>query len=584
MSIVQFKRRLPLTLLCLVPLAALLLGSSLLYSAGPQPEDAADLSESVRVEFATSLRRVSRTGYEVTARLHNTTEAALRGPLVLVVDATGIEQLAVQNESGKLPTGEPYFEFVPAGAELAAEETTAEVKLPFLAAEGRLSVGQRRKFDLDYRVVQLAETAEKPQASRNRGNGGFASAPGSRNSGNSAGSSNNGKSSPNSSEQPARPQDDPAPTDKPVGQQPPLDDIDESDIVTADEPRIRRPIPSDREVARTVKIQDRWNRRLLNREGVRGVGTGMNSRGEAVVVVYIERAGIRKLLPETVEGVAVQSRVISKFRPLAPPPQDKVVHLGNPPDQTVPADCLDDPTNQFPPAIPIGVSVGNVTSGGSGTIGCRLRDRNGNQFLLSNNHVLALNNAATIGDAIQHPGVGDAGSNDPSFQIGFLADFEPVVYATLPLTVNSPTNIMDAAICQLTSNDLVGTTGPCYGYGTPRQTPCNAVLGLKVQKVGRTTQRTRGFISTLNAALSLAGPTATEVSVFVDQIVCETHDGTNFGAEGDSGSVVVTNPGNSPVALLFAGPQGGGPASCNLIGPVLERFDMTIDGIDDSGR
>ena len=49
-----------------------------------------------------------------------------------------------------------------------------------------------------------------------------------------------------------------------------------------------------------------------------------------------------------------------------------------------------------------------------------------------------------------------------------------------------------------------------------------------------------------------------------------------FSAPGDSGSLVVTQGGNEPVGLLFAG--GDGLTIATPIDLVLQRFGVTIDG------
>ena len=47
-----------------------------------------------------------------------------------------------------------------------------------------------------------------------------------------------------------------------------------------------------------------------------------------------------------------------------------------------------------------------------------------------------------------------------------------------------------------------------------------------------------------------------------------------FIRSGDSGSLMVTETGNNPVGLCFAGGSGG--AFANPIGPVLQALGVTI--------
>lgn len=94
----------------------------------------------------------------------------------------------------------------------------------------------------------------------------------------------------------------------------------------------------------------------------------------------------------------------------------------------------------WPPTWPCGVSIGHghVTVG---TLGC-LVDTPGARCILSNNHVLAVANAANIGDEILQPGPEDASSSNTPARIATLADFEP-------LRFGSAVNRMDAAIAAL---------------------------------------------------------------------------------------------------------------------------------------
>ena len=51
-----------------------------------------------------------------------------------------------------------------------------------------------------------------------------------------------------------------------------------------------------------------------------------------------------------------------------------------------------------------------------------------------------------------------------------------------------------------------------------------------------------------------------------------------FLKAGDSGSLLVTDPGRNPVGLLFAGNRSGKLAIANQIEDVLAAFGMTVDG------
>lgn len=234
-----------------------------------------------------------------------------------------------------------------------------------------------------------------------------------------------------------------------------------------------------------------------------------------------------------------------------------------------------DPTVRFPRPVPIGVSTGHplITAG---TIGARVSDGAGNVFALSNNHVYARSNAATLGDAVIQPGSFDGGSS-PADDIGNLSAFQPIVFC-----VSFPTfcaqNVIDAAIAATTTGNLSNRTphGPNGGYGRPRSTTVTATLGMAVMKFGRTTRLTKGTVTAVNAAI-FVNYGAPGIALFVNQIVIGQ---AGFSEGGDSGSLVVVSKGGktrrSPVGLLYAG--NASTTILNPIGPVLSAFGVTIDG------
>ena len=85
------------------------------------------------------------------------------------------------------------------------------------------------------------------------------------------------------------------------------------------------------------------------------------------------------------------------------------------------------PTDRFPRPVPIGVSSGHLNTA-TGTLGARVVDGSGNVYALSNNHVFAAINEASIGDGIIQPGNVDGG-NDPADRIGTLHDFQQIDFS-----------------------------------------------------------------------------------------------------------------------------------------------------------
>jgi len=216
--------------------------------------------------------------------------------------------------------------------------------------------------------------------------------------------------------------------------------------------------------------------------------------------------------------------------------------------------------------VPIGVSTGHpdITAG---TIGARVTDGT-NVFALSNNHVYAIQNGASIGDSALQPGSYDGGV-DPDDAIGTLHAFEPILF-------DGSNNTMDAATA-LSSTTNLGNATPSDGYGTPSSTTVSASLDQAVQKYGRTTSLTTGTVSEINLTVNVCYEgfvVCTKLAKFVDQIAISNG---SFSDGGDSGSLIVTNDANNnPVGLLFAGSSTRTIA--NRIDLVLNRFNVTVDG------
>ena len=100
----------------------------------------------------------------------------------------------------------------------------------------------------------------------------------------------------------------------------------------------------------------------------------------------------------------------------------------------------------------------------------------------------------------------------------------------------------------------------------------SASVNQDVQKYGRTTSLTLGTVADINAIVDVGYDNGT--ARFVDQIIITGSTGA-FSGSGDSGSLIVTQVGNNPVALLFAG--NSTITVGNPIDLVLDRFNVTID-------
>jgi len=301
---------------------------------------------------------------------------------------------------------------------------------------------------------------------------------------------------------------------------------------------------SEEALERAIAAQEKHTQVLMAKDGVEGTAVGLNENDQFVVKVYTARPGVAGI-PANLEKVPVQVEVTGKFAARA------------------------DPTARFSRPVPIGVSTGHpdITAG---TIGCRVTDGT-NVYALSNNHVYANSNEASIGDSALQPGPYDEGT-DPADKIGELYDFEPIQFAR---GRRIPLNYIDAAIA-ISSTSLLGISTPDDGYLIPSSIPVEPYINQSVQKYGRTTGLQSGLISATNATVDVSyGPGKT--ARFVEQIVITPG---SFSAGGDSGSLIVTDDYNkNPVGLLFAGSDTHTIA--NPIDSVLDRFGVTVD--DGSG-
>ena len=128
-----------------------------------------------------------------------------------------------------------------------------------------------------------------------------------------------------------------------------------------------------------------------------------------------------------------------------------------------------------------GYSVGHCKSKSGGTFGCLVRDNDqGNVFILSNSHVIAQSGLAQVGDDIVHPCIKDGGRQG--------ADTIAHLHTSIPFGPRPSVNLIDAALA--TPKDGVTIKPEIAIINRPPSRTADATLGMKVQKVGRTTGRT----------------------------------------------------------------------------------------------
>lgn len=213
-----------------------------------------------------------------------------------------------------------------------------------------------------------------------------------------------------------------------------------------------------------------------------------------------------------------------------------------------------------------GVSGGNVNDASrsfccSGTLGSLVTDGT-TQYILSNNHVLGRSDQASPGEDVSQPGLIDNGCRVATL----VGDF----------TIASPLGSnVDAAIAQLRSGTM-DSTGFIEDIGVPARSVVAPSVGLSVAKSGRTTGFTTGTIGSINTSVSVqyqrgCGSGKKFTVSYTNQVVINS---SSFSAGGDSGSLIVSNSGHNPVALLYAGSSSstiGNPA-----GEVLSKLSTVL--------
>jgi hypothetical protein len=224
-----------------------------------------------------------------------------------------------------------------------------------------------------------------------------------------------------------------------------------------------------------------------------------------------------------------------------------------------------------------------------GTLGALVEDDQKNQYILSNNHVLAESDQGHSGDTIDQPGLMD-GACTPLSRPG--STLHPI--ATLKYFVplqSSQTNV-DAALATAApgavdssgsilqlgapgSSQALGAAPPMAGRG---ETLTAANLGMDVAKSGRTTGLTCSSIDAVALTVKVdyyrdcAETQPYTTKTYVNQIGI---GGSHFTDSGDSGALVLDASNAEAIGLYFAGGTDGdghGLSVANPIGDVLSEL------------
>ncbi len=252
------------------------------------------------------------------------------------------------------------------------------------------------------------------------------------------------------------------------------------------------------------------------------------------------------------------------------------------------------PANQSAQSVPVnlGTSGGNANDSSTsvntitccgGTLGS-LVVRGGTQYILSNTHILARSDLATIGEPIIQPGLVDANcSKTQTTTVANLSQFYNLETGTTPK--------IDAAIAQVISGDVstsgaidyLGATTDANGVPLPGAPHAGsgaaAAVNMAVAKSGRSTGLTCSAVFSTSTSASVQYQkgcgTGTSFSVTYMNQVAVT--GGSFSAEGDSGSLIVTQSAADPVALLYAGSDADSVG--NPVSDVLNFFKSGSNSI-----
>jgi len=294
-------------------------------------------------------------------------------------------------------------------------------------------------------------------------------------------------------------------------------------------------------------------------ENVVGVGIGLKvTAGKATATrcirIYVER----KLAKEAIRASDLLPAVIGGVK-------TDVVETGR--LRILPARVSITRTRLRP--IQPGSSVGFQFTGAmsqfvmAGTFGAVIQV-GGARHILSNNHVLAHENELPLGAPIFQPGLLDGG-NPATDRVATLARFIPIQ------TGAGSANRVDAAIARILGEIASNPTLlPKVGRLASPQ-PIAARIGLKVEKVGRTTGYTIGEVNDISADVNVDYDAGN--AVFLDQVLVRGERGS-FSDSGDSGSLIVDRASKRATALLFAGSKT--VTIGNPIDVVLQQLEASL--------
>jgi len=222
-----------------------------------------------------------------------------------------------------------------------------------------------------------------------------------------------------------------------------------------------------------------------------------------------------------------------------------------------------------------------------GTLGALVEDTEHNQFILSNNHVLAESDQGRIGDTIDQPGLIDDACRPLSQQgstvrpVGTLRYFVPLatnesnvdaaLAAVTPGAVSSDGSILQLGQTGAGINSSLNAAPPVAGSGETLN--AQNLDGLRVVKSGRTTGLTCSTVESVNLAVKVdyykdcAETQPYYTKTFTGQIGI---GGDSFSDSGDSGSLVLDAANAQPVGLFYAAGTDGNGNGLSIANPIAD--------------
>jgi Peptidase S7, Flavivirus NS3 serine protease len=308
---------------------------------------------------------------------------------------------------------------------------------------------------------------------------------------------------------------------------------------------------------------------LLNLPNVTGVFTGRKVKGGvdtgqvAIVVTVSEKKDVpaKQAVPKEINGVPTDV-IEEKIEPMlvvsAVRLEDIAPMVDTATYATLEGGISLGPCRSFYLEPPEVETAGNYVF--TGTLGCIVKDnKSSDMMMLSNFHVMCVDDTWATGDTMAQPSRVDTGSC-PGDVVGSLKR----------AVLNTGVDCAVATISGRPYSCEIVDIGDVKGTDT-------ATVDMAVRKRGRTTELTHGTVAATDYTTSVDYGDGLGVVTLTNQIriVNDAPQSAFFGKKGDSGSVVVDED-NNIVGLYFAGNTTGTVGVANPIAGVLSALDISI--------